>query len=64
MGWWNKLIRDYITDYPKVTRVEVISNGRDYAREYVKYNVRNVQITEQDGGRTLKIFLDHDTNNE
>ncbi len=45
-----------ITSFPKVTRVEVISNGR----EYVKYGVREVWTSVQDDGRTLKIFLEHD----
>jgi hypothetical protein len=42
--------------FPKVTRVEVIGNGR----EYVKYGVRDVWASVQDDGRTVKIFIDYD----
>ena len=46
---------DFIKDYPDVTRVEVIdsSNGR----EYVRYECSNVQVSLQDDGQTIKIFL-------
>lgn len=45
---------DFIKDYPEVTRVEVIgSNGR----EYVRYECSNVQVSLQDGGQTVKVFL-------
>lgn len=41
--------------YPEVNRVEVIdSNGRALTR----YGVTNVHVDLQDGGRTLKVFLD------
>ena len=45
---------DFIRNYSKVTRVEVItSNGR----EFVQYDCSNVQVSQQDNGRTLKVFL-------
>ena len=45
---------DYIKNYPLINRVEVIGpNGR----EYVQYDCSNVQVSEQDNGRTLKVFL-------
>lgn len=45
---------DYIKNYPYITRVEVIGKN---GREYVQYNCSNVQVSEQDEGRTLKVFL-------
>lgn len=45
--------KDTITSYPKVTRVEVIGNGR----EYVNMDAKNVQISFQDDERTIKIFI-------
>jgi hypothetical protein len=45
---------DYIKSYPLINRVEVIGpNGR----EFVQYDCSNVQVSEQDEGRTLKVFL-------
>lgn len=45
---------DYIKSYPLINRVEVIGpNGR----EFVQYDCSNVQISQQDNGRTLKVFL-------
>ena len=45
---------DYIKNYPLINRVEVIGpNGR----EYVKCYCSNVQISQQDEGHTLKVFL-------
>ena len=45
---------DYIKSYPLINRVEVIGpNGR----EFVQYDCSHVQISEQDEGRTLKVFL-------
>jgi hypothetical protein len=41
--------------YSRITRVEVI--GKD-GRQLVKHDVTNVNISVQDDGRTLKIFLD------
>ncbi|MEM9278471.1 MAG: hypothetical protein AAGA76_07840 [Pseudomonadota bacterium] len=40
---------------PNVTRVEVIS---EKGREYVNLNCHNVKIAMQDGGKTMKIFID------
>jgi hypothetical protein len=46
--------KDWIKDYPNVTRVEVIgSNGR----EYVRYECSNVQVSLQDDEQTIKVFL-------
>ena len=45
---------DYIKSYPLINRVEVIGKN---GREYVQYDCSNVQISEQDEGRTLKVFL-------
>jgi hypothetical protein len=45
---------DYIKSYPLINRVEVISKN---GREYVQYDCSHVQVSEQDDGRTLKIFL-------
>ncbi len=45
---------DFLKNYPEVTRVEVItSNGR----EFVQYECSNVQISLQDDGQTIKVFL-------
>lgn len=45
---------DFLKSYPEVTRVEVItSNGR----EFVQYECSNVQISLQDDGQTIKVFL-------
>ena len=45
---------DYIKSYPLINRVEVIGKN---GREYVQYDCSNVQVSEQDEGRTLKVFL-------
>ena len=45
---------DWIRDYPDVTRVEVITNN---GREFVQYECSNVQVSLQDDGQTLKVFL-------
>ena len=45
---------DYIKSYPLINRVEVIGKN---GREFVQYDCSNVQISEQDEGRTLKVFL-------
>ena len=45
---------DYIKNYPLINRVEVITNK---GREFVRYGCFNVQVSEQDEGRTLKVFL-------
>jgi hypothetical protein len=45
---------DSIESFPNVTRVEVIGKK---GREYTEYGCSNVQVSIQDGGRTLKVFL-------
>lgn len=42
--------------WPNITRLEVISNTR--GREYVKWNTKKVEISMQDEGRTVKIFIE------
>ena len=53
-------VDDTTVAFPKATRVEVIGKGR----EYVKYGVRNVWANVQDDGRTVKIFLEYDVDEE
>ena len=43
---------DFLHNYPKVTRMEVISKERDL----VRYGCEYVQVSLQDDGRTLKVF--------
>ena len=45
---------DFLKSYPKVTRVELIGND---GREFVRYGCSNVQVSLQDDGRTIKVFL-------
>ena len=45
---------DFIKNYPDVTRVEVITGE---GREFVRYECSNVQVSLQDDGQTLKVFL-------
>ena len=45
---------DFIKHYPDVTRVEVIGSE---GREYVRYECSNVQVSLQDDGQTIKVFL-------
>ncbi len=45
---------DFLKNYPEVTRVEVI-NGSE--RELVRYECSNVQVSLQDDGQTIKLFL-------
>ena len=45
---------DFIKSYPDVTRVEVIGSE---GREYVRYGCSNVQVSLQDDGQTIKVFL-------
>jgi hypothetical protein len=40
----------------KVTRVEVIEKGS--GRVYVRYGVEKLELSEQDEGRTLKVFVE------
>ena len=46
--------KDFIKSYPDVTRVEVITNN---GREFVQYECSNVQVSLQDDGQTIKVFL-------
>ena len=48
---------DGMINYPDITRLEVIDDGR----ELVKYDLKNVQISIQDDGRTMKIFVNKQT---
>ena len=45
---------DFIKNYPEVTRVEVVT---DNGREFVQHDCTNVQVSLQDDGRTIKVFL-------
>ena len=45
---------DFLKNYPGVTRVEVITND---GREFVRYGCSTVQVSLQDDGRTIKVFL-------
>jgi hypothetical protein len=45
---------DWLRNYPEVTRVEVITNN---GREFVQYECSNVQVSLQDDGQTIKVFL-------
>jgi hypothetical protein len=45
---------DFLKNYPDVTRVEVITRE---GREFVRYECSNVQVSLQDDGQTLKVFL-------
>jgi hypothetical protein len=51
----------YDIQYPDVTRVEVIDNK---GRAYVKYRVTSTQLQTQDNGRTLKIFVSYEEEEE
>lgn len=53
-------VDDTSVAFPKATRVEVIGIGR----EFVKWGVRNVCANVQDDGRTVKIFLEYDVDEE
>ena len=45
---------DFLKSYPKVTRVELITN---WGREIVKLGCSNVKMSLQDNGRTIKVFM-------
>ena len=45
---------DFLKPYPEVTRVEVVT---DNGREFVQHDCTNVQVSLQDDGRTIKVFL-------
>ena len=51
---------DFLKNYPNVTRVEVITNQ---GREFVQYDCSYVQVSLQDDGRTIKVFLNHKEEN-
>jgi hypothetical protein len=48
---------DFLKNYPEVTRVEVITGNE---REFVCYDCSKVQVSLQDDGRTLKVFLNYE----
>ena len=48
---------DFLKNCPEVTRVEVITNN---GREFVQYECSDVQVSLQDDGRTIKLFLSAD----
>ena len=48
---------DEMIYYPDITRLEVIDDGR----ELVKYDLKDVRISLQDDGRTMKIFVNKQT---
>lgn len=45
---------DFLKSYPKVTRVELITN---WGREITKLGCSNVKVSLQDDGRTIKVFM-------
>jgi len=45
---------DLLKNYPDVTRIEVITND---GREFVRYGCSTVQVSLEDDGRTIKVFL-------
>jgi hypothetical protein len=45
---------DFLKNYPEVTRVEVVTED---GREFVRYDCSDVQMSLQDDGRTIKVFL-------
>jgi hypothetical protein len=47
--------------FEAVNRVELIDNK---GRAYVKYNVKDVVASWQDGGKTLKIFVTYEEEEE
>jgi hypothetical protein len=48
-------------DTSKVTRLEVIDEN---GRSYVKYGITDVEFSLQDDGRTLKLFVKVDKNEQ
>ena len=50
-------MNDEMINYPDITRLEVIDDGR----ELVKYDLKDVRISIQDDGRTMKIFVNKKT---
>lgn len=57
----NDWLAEQIRDFSNVDRVEVIDND---GRRYVKYNVTDVQLSLQDDGRTLKLFVQYEPEEE
>ena len=49
-AWFAK----HIMPFPEITRVEVIDST---GRAYTKWDVKDVEMSIQDDGRTMKIFL-------
>ena len=47
---------DTIEHYKNITRVEVIGKG---GRVFTEYNAHSIDISFQDEGRTLKVFLNY-----
>jgi hypothetical protein len=45
---------------PKVTRLEIIDHQGQEGRVYTKRNCEKVELSIQDEGRTLKIFISKD----
>ncbi len=45
---------DFLRNYPDVTRVEVITKE---GRKFVRCECSNVQVSLQDDGQTIKVFL-------
>ena len=50
----NDWFRDQLVDLNRATRVEVVD---DDGRSYMEYNAEAVQVSIQDDGKTLKVFL-------
>lgn len=50
---------DYLTEMPKITRVELIDYSKG-GRVYSNWEASNVAVSVQDGGRTLKVFVNCD----
>ncbi len=51
---------DFLHNYSKVTRIEVIGKERDL----VRYGCEDVQVSLQDDGQTLKVFYGWDSEDE
>ena len=49
------------TNTSEVTRVEVVD---EEGRKYVRHNIENVDLSLQDEGKTLKIFINWNIKNE
>jgi len=51
-----RYMSDTIEHYKNITRVEVIGKG---GRVFTEYNAHSIDISFQDEGRTLKVFLNY-----